>query len=47
MFALVVPNDVGVYQLFQDGQLGLQLLALLLRHLGVTDFFAAEDLNKR
>lgn len=41
--ALEVGDDVGVAQLLEDGQLGLQLLALLLRHLAVADLLAAQD----
>ena len=42
--AFEVGDDVGVSKLFQDRQLSLQLLAFLLRHLKIADFFAAENL---
>ena len=43
--ALEVGDDVGVPQLLEDGQLGLELLAFLLRHLEIADFLAAQDLG--
>ena len=43
VLALVVADDVWVYELLEDGQLGLQLFLLLLRHLGVGDLFATQD----
>jgi hypothetical protein len=42
--ALEVGDDVRVAELLEDGELGLELFALLLRHLLVADFLAAEDL---
>lgn len=45
--ALEVGDDVGMAQFLEDGQLGLQLLALLLRHLAVADLLAAEDVAIR
>jgi len=43
--ALKVGDNVGVSQLFQDGQFGLQLFALFLGHFEVADLFPAENLN--
>jgi hypothetical protein len=40
-----VGDDVGMSELFQNRQLCLELLALLLRHLEIADFLAAEDLG--
>lgn len=43
--ALEVGDDVGVAEFLEDGQLGLELLAFLLRHLEIADFLAAQDLG--
>lgn len=45
VLTLVVGDDVGVSQAFQDGELCLQLFSLPRRHLKVADFLAAEDLR--
>lgn len=45
VLALIVADDVRVDKLFQDGQLGLQLFALLLRHLRIANLFATENLH--
>lgn len=43
--ALEVGDDVGVAEFLEDRQLGLELLAFLLRHLEIADFLAAQDLG--
>lgn len=45
MFALVVADDVGMDELLEDGQLGLELFFFLLGHFGVGYFLAAENLH--
>jgi hypothetical protein len=42
---LEVGDDVRVAELFQDREFGLELLALLLRHLEIADLFPAENLG--
>lgn len=44
MFLLVVVHNVGMVELAQDVELGLELLPLLLGHLRVAYLLAAEDL---
>ena len=36
---MVVPDDMGVLKRIEDGELGMELLALLLGHLDVLDLF--------
>lgn len=43
MFAAVVSDNVGVAKGRKNGELCVQLLALLLGHFEVADLFAAED----
>jgi high-affinity nickel permease len=43
VFAVVVGYNVGMPQVRQDLELGVQLLALLLRHAQVADLLAAHD----
>lgn len=43
MLAVVVGDDVGVSEVREDLELGMQLLALLLGHAEVRDFLAAHD----
>jgi len=43
VLAMVVADDVWVAQCRQDLEFGVELLALLLRHLEVTDLFPAEN----
>jgi hypothetical protein len=41
---LKVCDDVGMPEFLENGELGLELFALLLRHFQVADFLAAQDL---
>lgn len=43
VLAVVVGDDVRVAEMRQDLELGVELLALFLRHAEVGDFFAAHD----
>lgn len=43
MFAVEVTDNVFVMESGEDLKLGMKLLALLLRHLEVADFFSADD----
>jgi hypothetical protein len=45
VFALKVLHDVGMAELLEDAELGLQLFLLFLRHFLVTDLLAAENLR--
>lgn len=43
VLARLVLHDVGVDELLEDGNFGVELGALFVRHAVVGDFFAAED----
>lgn len=43
MLPVVITHNIGVAECGQDLELGVQLLPLLLRHLEIADFLAAED----
>ena len=44
MLAVVVLDDVGMSEGFQDLQFGGKLVLFFIRHARVGNFFAAEDL---
>jgi hypothetical protein len=43
MFAVIVPDDIGMPEGGQNLELGMELFALFLGHLEVADFLPAEN----